>query len=456
MTRRIESSPLPPGVVLAEYYFDDELTVLFIVRADVEEPLLHIIDRPVSAVRQFVLAHFKGTAASDGSAVETTGDRVAELDEEAFSEFFAPFVEPLVLDSDEAPALVAPGETIWIVASDALFYVPLHAVRVNGQCVIDRNAVCYSPSASIMAHCRRQARGSRERALVIGDSLGDLDHAREEAASVARVFGTSAIVGAAATKQRLLDEIRGAAAAFDVLHFSCHAYFHPSDPLESGIFFAPPDDETTDGELLTAREIIGLDLNADLVALSGCDSGVNESLPGDELMGLTRALLFAGSSAILVSLWEVDDLSTGLLMNEFYRGLLGSPNQAPLDKARALQRAENAVRTMSAADVVAACDLRLHELGASHAGRAIRCRIDRAEMQAFANDRAAAIEAFEELEAILSRYTEDDGDALRARVSTALQQLRDMETADDRVDYQARPFEATYYWAPFVLVGDWR
>jgi len=450
-----EERRAPPGnVVLAEYYFDDEISVMFVVRPGDDQPVLNLIDRSVADVRQFVVDHFQAKG-DEGGEPSSTGDRIAELDEAKFNDFFAPFVEPLVGKSDGTPGLAAEGETIWFVPSDALFYVPLHAVSVGGRSVIERNPVCYSPSASIMAYCQRRARRSREHALVIGDSLGDLQHAREEATNVASLFHTTPILGATATKDRVIEEIARGRDRFDVLHFSCHGYFHESEPLQSGILLAPPDSDDPNADLLSAKEIIDLQVDAELVTLSACETGINESLPGDELMGLTRALLFAGAAAIVVSLWEVDDLSTSAFMNELYRRLLGTATNGALDKARAVQQAQNTIRHLSAAEVIAMCDARLRELGGSDPWRALRYRIDRAEMQLLANDRAAAGEAFEALEREL-RQEDAETEVQRQRVWSGLTQLREPAAKDARIDYQVRPFASIYYWAPFVLVGDWR
>ena len=72
---------------------------------------------------------------------------------------------------------------------------------------------------------------------------------------------------------------------------------------------------------MTAQEMMGLNLQADLVTLSACATGRSEISRGDELVGLTRALLYAGASSTLVSLWAVHDESTGQLMTDFYRRL---------------------------------------------------------------------------------------------------------------------------------------
>jgi CHAT domain-containing protein len=88
-------------------------------------------------------------------------------------------------------------------------------------------------------------------------------------------------------------------------------------------------------DMLTAREIFDLKLNAELVTLSACETGINETKQGDELIGFTRALTYAGASSVIVSLWSVYDPSTRELMAEFYKLL-----KHEKDKATALQQAQ--------------------------------------------------------------------------------------------------------------------
>ena len=87
--------------------------------------------------------------------------------------------------------------------------------------------------------------------------------------------------------------------------------------------------------ILTAREIYNIRLNAQLVTLSACQTGINERTQGDELIGLTRSFIYAGASSVVVSLWPVNPISTKKLMLEFYAFLRNGK-----DKAVALQEAQ--------------------------------------------------------------------------------------------------------------------
>ena len=77
----------------------------------------------------------------------------------------------------------------------------------------------------------------------------------------------------------------------------------------------------TDDGRLEVRDIVGLDLKASLVVLSGCETALGKMSRGDELVGLTRAFIYAGTPSVVASLWKVDDASTAQLMSSFYRNL---------------------------------------------------------------------------------------------------------------------------------------
>jgi CHAT domain-containing protein len=88
------------------------------------------------------------------------------------------------------------------------------------------------------------------------------------------------------TKEDVLNNLRN-----DILHFSCHDYFNLKDPLSSGIILHSSDDTITEGNILSVKGILNLQSNAELVTLSACQTGINETKPGDELIGLTRVLI---------------------------------------------------------------------------------------------------------------------------------------------------------------------
>lgn len=118
------------------------------------------------------------------------------------------------------------------------------------------------------------------------------------------------------------------------IHFATHGVMSERQPQYSGLVLTLDEDPQEDG-LLQVYEIFNLKLNADLVVLSACETGLGKEVKGEGIIGLTRAFLYAGTPSVVVSLWPVVDRSTARLMAKFYEEL----NQRP-DKAEALRRAK--------------------------------------------------------------------------------------------------------------------
>jgi hypothetical protein len=163
------------------------------------------------------------------------------------------------------------------------------------------------PTLALLERLLRRSTVETRDTLVVGNPTDDLPYAEQEAEQVATILGCKPFIGKEATKDIVLTQLGMTRLA----HFATHAYFAPGSPLDSGIVLA-------DG-VLTAREILELGLRApEFLALSACQTGMAGSLGGDEMAGLSQALLYAGARSLLVSLWTVNDLATAHLMTGFY------------------------------------------------------------------------------------------------------------------------------------------
>ena len=202
------------------------------------------------------------------------------------------------------------------------------------------------PSASALPFIQQNAAesdaGANTHAVVFGNpatsdpSRPSLTHAASEAQAVAALLGTVAVTNTEASETRLRNEAAGS----KVLHLAAHGEYNVVNPLYSAIYLAPGGEGAAGDGRLETHEVYGLDLKGnELVALSACESNVGELSAGDELVGLTRAFLFAGTPTILSSLWKVDDAATAALMTAFYRHW-----QDGMGKAKALQAAQAEVR----------------------------------------------------------------------------------------------------------------
>jgi CHAT domain-containing protein/tetratricopeptide (TPR) repeat protein len=118
------------------------------------------------------------------------------------------------------------------------------------------------------------------------------------------------------------------------IHFASHGFVDEIHPLRSGILFSRDAQSTEDG-VLQLGEIMRLKLNADLVTLSACSTGLGRLVNGEGILGLTRAFFYAGARNVTVSLWNVNDSSTSALMKAFYQNLnRGLPKSAALRQAK--------------------------------------------------------------------------------------------------------------------------
>ncbi|MEU1391908.1 MULTISPECIES: CHAT domain-containing protein [unclassified Nonomuraea] len=406
--------------ILAEYLVTDQTTLLFVVRHDEEQPHVEQIDITRAQVGDLVA---RGPAAAS---------------------------PPAALDALVAPLdrHCQPDDTIWFVPHNVLHYLPLHALRLGDGRLIDRNPVCYTPSASVMRYCQAKRRPDSRRVLVYADPRADMPlvHAREQAAAIARLFGGEATLrmGAQAAVTALEKDAADAADGFRVVHLACHGRYDPERPLRSGVLLAP--DGVDDGEL-SAERILTMSLPADLVTISACESGANARHPGDELIGLTRALIYAGAASVLVSLWAVDEVSTSLLMQHFYRELLSGT-----DKAEALRRAQRRLRDMTAAEVVGLCERAASAAGEDGLDARLLLEESIADVRFRARDYAGAQAAYERL---LPRVPQDGPWPLRLEMGETRSRWA-ATAAGEPADYERKIYEDPYHWAPFILVGDWR
>lgn len=160
---------------------------------------------------------------------------------------------------------------------------------------------------------------------------------REEADSIMRFAPAGAVTlltGFAASQESVVGRDLH---DYHILHFATHGLINNRHPSLSSLLLSTVDERgRSRNGLLQLRDIYGLRLNADLVVLSGCQTGLGEEFDGEGLVGLTQGFLYAGSKSVIVSLWNVQDKATARLMGDFYRELLeeGMVPSAALRRAK--------------------------------------------------------------------------------------------------------------------------
>jgi CHAT domain-containing protein len=172
-----------------------------------------------------------------------------------------------------------------------------------------------------------------------GQNFERLEFSGEEVRRIARIFGVSAESQHINLRDRAtVERVRSTdLSRYRVLHFAAHAILGDQVKRLSqpALVLSQPERGKIEEGLLQFSDILDLKLNADLVVLSACDTGLARFREGEGIIGLTRAFLYAGASSAVVSLWKVQDQSTSLLMERFYRNL-----KRGLSKSEALRQAK--------------------------------------------------------------------------------------------------------------------
>ncbi len=335
---------LPADKALVEYVVADEGVSIFVIRSTG-------IQAKTVPIRAIDLA----------GKVELIRDLIVR---EAGTDWQAPAAslhQTLIAPIEQAGWL-AGVHHLYLVPHGILHYVPFAALprgREKGaRLVVSDYVIAFLPAAAALGASGNGAGADVARGfspaisaaapaaasvMAMAPARTGLQFTQQEAAAVAELFPKDRLllVGSRATEAAF----KTSAGRYDVLHLATHGYFNRFNPLLSGLELEP--DAKEDGRL-EVHEILGLRLSSRLVVLSACDTALgggyfSEVPSGDDIVGLTRAFLFAGSPSIVASLWAVNDRSTMGLMGGFYGKLLAVTPVGQTGVARGFSPAETGV-----------------------------------------------------------------------------------------------------------------
>lgn len=246
------------------------------------------------------------------------------------------------------------GARLTIIPHRSLFRLSFAALQDrHRRYLVERYALHYASAGGAWAFAERRdaelRRGNETRLLLIADpaplpraaaaaretGLPELPQALREARAIARMFPRGSVTlleGSQAGEPAVRAALRGK----EVLHFATHAIVSDDQPLESFLALGskPGADDSSSGDgRLTAAEIYGLKIDSRLVVLSACRTAAGK-VSGDGILGLSRALFYAGTPAIVAAMWDVSDETTRVLMEHFYRAW---PSRSRGDALRAAQ-----------------------------------------------------------------------------------------------------------------------
>ena len=301
---------LPEDESLIEYYYDEKDLYAFVLT----HRALRSIRLPIENLAEDVRKLRKGLASPSTSGHMEPSRRL-------FQKLFRPL-----------EGLFSTRKLI-VVAHGALHYLPFYALHDGQSYLIEHYSIRMLPSASVIKYLRTKNTTKSLDILAfgnpdLGDTVYDLAYAQNEALQVAKTLPQSKVF---LRKEATETAFKKYGNSFRYIHFATHGQFDADAPLKSALLLAR--DSENDGRLTVAK-LYSMKLNSDLVTLSACETGLGKIVNGDDVVGLTRGFLYAGSSSIVASLWKVDDLATADLMVSFYAAL------SKTDKREALRQAQ--------------------------------------------------------------------------------------------------------------------
>ena len=220
--------------------------------------------------------------------------------------------------------MISSGQRLIVVPHQVLHYVPFHALYDGEHYLIDDHELTYGASASVLKICReRKPAKSPEYDLILAVADQLTPFINEEVMALRELLPNAKVfVGPEAGE----DKLRQYAPAAGKIHIAAHGIFRADNPMFSSLKLGD--------SWLNLFDIFNLQLGAELTTLSACETGMSAVWEGDELLGLARGFLYAGTPSLVVSLWTVNDRSTAQLMRRFYEGLRDG-----LSKSHALRNA---------------------------------------------------------------------------------------------------------------------
>lgn len=258
------------------------------------------------------------------NAIKTNSPQTESLLRELYDILLSPF-----------DTMISNYSDLVIIPNGPLHFLPFQALTAtDGQPLVNMHNIVYAPSAGVytLSNKRQPGKGT----VFLGSALADirvgeysgLPGTEDELAGIAKLFPEGLFaIGHESSETFIKENARTA----DFIHLATHGVYNRQNPVYSHLLFPPSDDD--DGRL-NVFEVFEMNLDAILVTLSACETGMGDISLGDELTGLSRAFLYAGTGAVVVSLWPVADYPTALLMNRFYSLLAELPLQEALTMAQ--------------------------------------------------------------------------------------------------------------------------
>lgn len=332
---------IDPATAFLEYVVTESKTYLFLLtKGEGATPLLKIYPIPI---------------ATHEIAKRTNDFRDKIITQSAFADDARGLYDLLLKPAEQQLR----GKTSLCIVPDAVLWdLPFQAlVPRDGQYLIQDYAISYAPSLTVLREmsAKKQAESTSKSLLAFGnpimpneiaanikttyrgETLGPLPDAEVEVGALKNIWGLSSsriLIGPSASKHAFRSE----AAKYNIIHLATHGILDDVTPMYSRLVMARAGNDPSDDGLLEAREIMRLDLHADLVVLSACQTARGRVGAGEGMVGMSWAFFVAGVPSMVASQWKVDSASTAKLMIDFHKRLKEQSIQSQT-KASALQQA---------------------------------------------------------------------------------------------------------------------
>lgn len=315
---------LLPSELLISYFYGNE--AIYAIAVDNASKQIHRIPLDTSlekSIKQMhqMLADFKSDATALG-----------KISYQLYQDLIRPF-----MTSEEKKKLI-------IIPDGLLNYIPFGALNTNKNglsYLMESHVISYSNSATLYAQLEERDKknggllafapmfsGEQIEVNPNRDKLLPLPHNKREVDQILKSFSGQSYVNENASLQNFTSQLSN----YSMLHLATHAVFDDTAPEYSYLAFSS---KGTEENLLYVSDLYNLQIDADLVTLSACESGVGELKRGEGFLSLARGFFYSGASSIASTLWKVNDASTANLMDAFYRNLSDGNN-----KDEALQKAK--------------------------------------------------------------------------------------------------------------------
>jgi CHAT domain-containing protein len=264
----------------------------------------------------------------------------------ASHKFYRHLLEPFMRDADKVKRLtvVPDGMLNYIPFEVLISEVPQESDSINVlysdlPFLIKKYQINYNYSSTLLIKDQLKSKqanngyclGFAPSAQIV-HNMDSLPWAQVELEAIGKIFEGEYYYGNEAGKAEFIEK----SSSFSIIHLAMHGHVNMRHPMRSQLLFSLPRDSTNpEAAALFAYEIHNLTLNADLVVLSACETGIGKSERGEGVLSLARAFMYAGAPSVLTTLWKVNDFTSAALIELFYINL-----SAGMSKPQALQKAK--------------------------------------------------------------------------------------------------------------------